>query len=79
MPKVVMIDEVLRAKFAADEPVEVIAADGTRVGYFTPTPGVPVRYTVDPGISDEELARRAADTTSPTYTTDEVLAHLRTL
>jgi hypothetical protein len=76
-----LIDEAMRVKLAsAVGPVEVVGPDGVRLGFFTPTPaGPPVTYNLDPGITDEELDRRFNDTTSPTYTTAEVLAHLRTL
>ena len=75
----VVVDEVMRAKLAtADGTVELMAQDGTLLGKFTPTTQK-VQYDLDPGISEEELARQRADKTSPTYTTEEVLAKLRSL
>lgn len=77
--RTVIADANMMAKLRPTEgPVEVIGPDGTRLGYFTPS-GPPVKYNLDPGISEEEIARRFADKTSPTYTTAEVLAHLKGL
>jgi hypothetical protein len=41
---------------------------------------VPVRLSdLEPRISEEELCRREQDTTSPRYTTEEVIAKLRSM
>ena len=58
----------------AGEPVEVRAPDGRLIGTFTPA-----RRPPEPNISEEELRRREADTTSKTYTAAEVEAKLREL
>ena len=58
MPLVILPDS-MKAKFlAADGPVECCTADGTVVGYFTPTGAK--KYDLDPGISEEEMERREA-------------------
>lgn len=79
MSRLIIADEQMRAKLAAgNEPVMICAADGTVLGYFTPTTP-PQKLKLQPQISEEEIARRIADTTSPTYTTEEVLKYLRGL
>lgn len=80
MSKLIIADEQMRAKLGnASEPVMICAADGTVLGYFTPTSPTQQKLKLEPQISEEEIARRLADTTSPTYTTEEVLRHLRGL
>jgi hypothetical protein len=77
--KLIIADEQLRAKLdKAGEPIMICAADGTVLGYFTPTTPTPAKLKLEPQISDEEMARRMADT-SPGYTTEEVLEYLKTL
>jgi hypothetical protein len=59
-----------------DEPAMICTADGTVIGYFTPA--TPQKLlNLQPQISEEEIQRRIADTTSPRYTTAEVLRRLR--
>lgn len=78
MSKLVIADEQMRAKLGNfSEPVMICTADGTVLGYFTPTP--PQKLKLQPQISEEELQRRRADTTSPTYTTEEVISYLKGL
>jgi hypothetical protein len=77
MSKLVIVDEQMRAKLGKDEPVMICTADGTVLGYFTPA--TPQKLNLQPQISIEELERRRADKTSPTYTTEEVLAYLKSL
>ena len=76
MNKLVIVDEQMRAKLGQGEPVMVCAADGTVLGYFTPGP--PQKLKLEPQISEEEMARRMADP-SPGYTTEEVIAYLKSL
>ena len=47
---------------------------GTTIGFFTPAP---LKPRLEPIVSDEEMDRRVRE--DPTYSTNEVLAHLRTL
>jgi hypothetical protein len=55
--------------------IAVRDGDGKLRGYF-----IPVRLSdLQPQISEEELLRREQDTTSPRYTTEEVIAKLRSL
>lgn len=78
MSRQVVVDEQMRAKLAkVDEPAMICTSDGTVLGYFTPSP--PQKLNLQPQISVEELERRRADTTSPTYTTEEVIQYLRGL
>lgn len=79
MSKLIIADEQMRAKLGTgNEPVMICAADGTVLGYFTPTTP-PQKLKLQPQISEEELERRRADTTSPTYTTEEVIQYLKSL
>jgi len=74
----VIADEQIKAKFSkTNEPLLICVADGTVLGYFTPTP--PQKLNLQPQISEEELRRLEEDTTSPRYTTEEVIARLRAL
>lgn len=78
MNRLIIADEAMQKKLGAgDQPVMICAPDGTVLGYFTPT--TPQKLNLQPQISEEEIARRVADTTSPTYTTDEIIAYLRSL
>jgi hypothetical protein len=76
MSKLVIVDEQMRAKLGKDEPAMICTADGTVLGYFTPTP--PQKLNLQPQISEEEMERRMADT-SPGYTTEEVISYLKSL
>jgi hypothetical protein len=62
---------------ATGEPAMICAPDGTVLGYFTPT--TPQKLNLQPQISEEEIARRLADRTSPTYTTEEIIQYLKGL
>jgi hypothetical protein len=74
----VIADEQMRAKLCkTHEPLLVCAADGTVLGYFTPTPSQ--QLDLQPKISEEELLRREEDITAPRHTTAEVIAKLRAL
>jgi hypothetical protein len=78
MTQVIIADEQMKAKLTrSDEPVMICTADGRVLGYFTPTP--PQTLNLQPQISEEELLRREQDTTSPRYTTEQVIARLRAL
>jgi hypothetical protein len=78
MSKLIIADEQMCAKLGkADEPAMICTADGTVLGYFTPTP--PQKLNLQPQISEEELRRREADTTCKLFTTEEVIAKLRSL
>lgn len=77
MSRLIIADEAMRAKLGKhDEPAMICDADGNVIGYFTPaTPQKPLN--LQPQISEAEIQRRIADTTSPRYTTAEVLRRLR--
>lgn len=78
MSRLIIADEAMQKKLGnGHEPVMICAADGTVLGYFTPTQ--PQKLNLQPQITIEELERRRADRTSPTYTTEEVLAYLKSL
>jgi hypothetical protein len=77
MGKLIIVDEQMRAKLGKDEPAMICTADGTVLGYFTPTP--PQKLNLQPQISEEELRRREEDTTCKLYTAEEVIAKLRAL
>jgi hypothetical protein len=52
-----IVDEGLTLKLeAAKEPIEIVARDGRRLGFFVPGP--PRKYHLDPKILDEELQAR---------------------
>jgi len=78
MSKLVIADEKMMSRLDnSGEPVMICAPDGRVLGYFTPTP--PARLKLEPQISEEEIQRRLADKTSPTFTTAEVLGRLEKL
>jgi hypothetical protein len=59
MSSLIILPEALSERLSeADGPVRLCAADGTLVGYFTPTK--PQKYPLDPGISEAEADRRLA-------------------
>jgi hypothetical protein len=76
MPEIVLSDQQASILMAATGPVAVRRPDGTFVGWVSshqPTPASP--------FTPEEMAaaEAAARGPGPWYTTQEVLAHLRTL
>ena len=75
----VLLDAALRSKLHdLAEPVELCDESGRVVGRVIPVPDVTKRGPFEPQVSEEELNRREqAD--EKEYTTDEVLAHLRSL
>jgi hypothetical protein len=74
MPQIVL-DEALIAKFKdLHERAELRDSAGNLLGFFTPAYDKYER--VDPEISAEELDRIRQE---PTFSTEEVLAHLRGL
>lgn len=55
-----IVPDALKSEFAAaTDRVELRAADGTFLGFFTPTRKF--LADLDPGISDEEMERRFAE------------------
>lgn len=78
MNRFVIADEAMQQKLGkSNEPVMICAPDGTVLGYFTPS--ISQKLNFEPPISEEEMARRMADTTSPTYTTEEIISYLKSL
>ncbi|MGL4513935.1 MAG: hypothetical protein ACRCT8_12665 [Lacipirellulaceae bacterium] len=76
----VVIDEATRAKlFVAHTEIELVNEAGKPLGRLAPTlEGMLEGWEpVTPALSDEELDRRAADTSGPTMTTEELLAYLK--
>ncbi len=76
MSQITITDEAILAQLrSGNSTVTVRDGDGKICGYITP-----IRLSdLQPQISIEELERRRADKTSPTYTTEEVIAHLKSL
>lgn len=71
---IMIADDHLAAELErADGPVKVQVRDGRPLGTFTPE--TPARLQLR--ISDEELRRREADTRSPGYTLEQLLAKLK--
>jgi hypothetical protein len=78
MSRLIIADEAMQSKLNHhNEPAMICTADGQVLGYFTPA--TPQKLNLQPQISEEEIQRRLADTTSPTLTTAEVLQRLRSL
>lgn len=78
MSKFVIADEAMQKTLGnPNEPVMICAPDGTVLGYFTPAQQ-PQKLKLEPQISIEEMKLRMADT-SPGYTTEEVIAYLKSL
>jgi hypothetical protein len=78
MSRLIIADEAMRAKLdKCDDPVMICTADGRVLGYFTPAP--PQTLNLQPQISEEEIQRRIADKTSPTFSTAEVFERLRSV
>ena len=76
MSQITITDEAVLSQIDSGiGPISVHDGDGKLRGYL-----VPVRLSdLQPLISEEELERRELDTTSPRFTTEEVIAKLRSL
>jgi hypothetical protein len=76
MSHITITDETILAQLdSGTGPIVVRDATGQVRGYLTPIqPG-----DLQPRISEDELRRREADTTCKLYTTEEVIAKLRSL
>jgi hypothetical protein len=74
MTKLTLPGEIGRQLTAAGQCIELCDEGGQTIGFFTPLVARPPR---GPQVSDEELTRRERE--EAMYSTDEVLAHLRTL
>jgi hypothetical protein len=59
--------------------IELCDPSGRTLGYFTPVVDRSLYQGVEIPFSEEELARAEKEVEGKTYTTDEVLAHLRSL
>jgi hypothetical protein len=59
--------------------VEVCDPSGRTLGYFTPVVDRSLYEGVEIPFSEEELVRGEEETSGRTYTTAEVLAHLKSL
>ena len=69
----VIVDETLTLKLEkANAPIEIVTRDGRRLGFFTPGP--PMKYDLDPKISEEELQKREQRTSGRTLA--EIMADL---
>jgi hypothetical protein len=74
MTKLTLSGDIGRQLTAVHDCVELCDEGGRTIVFFAPAvEGTPR----GPRVSDEDLARRERE--EPTYSTDEVLAHLRTL
>ena len=79
MSRLIIADEAMQKKLGnPDEPAMICAADGTVLGYFTPSQQ-PQQLKLEPQISVEELERRRAARSQGGYTTEEVLNYLKSL
>lgn len=75
----IVVDATLRDQLAgASGEVEVCDASGRVLGRFLPSYGGSEEDLVSPHPSNEEL-HRLANSGEPTYTTAQVLEHLRNL
>jgi hypothetical protein len=73
-----ILDETLLQKLPMlTQPVELCNPDGTVLGQFVPRLD-PLKYDLEPKVSDEELDRRE-QCLEPSYSTAEVLARLEKL
>lgn len=76
MSQITIADERLRAEFRnSTDPSTVHDSDGRILGFFTPLDPSALR----PRVSEAELSRREEDRNAKLYTTDEVIAKLRSL
>lgn len=72
----VIIDETLRAKlYNLSEPLVLCDQQGQVFGHFVPAVELSQWEPISPGVSEEELDRRARSN-EHRYSTAEVLAHL---
>lgn len=77
-PPFIIADAKLQAQLEqAGGPVPICTPDGRVLAYASPAKSA--RLKLEPQISEEEIQRRLADTTSPRYPTEEVLKRLRSL
>lgn len=76
MTQVVLDDTLTHKFFGFSRPLEICDASGRVVGKFIPSVDYAAMERARPPVSDEELARRNQ---SPSYTTAEVLARLKSL
>jgi hypothetical protein len=73
-----IVDAMLPDKLSTlTEPVDLCNSQGRILGQFFPVLD-PVKYDLEPQISDEEIRRRL-QSLEPSYTTAEVLARLEKL
>ena len=76
MSQITITDEAILAQLVnGNETVTVRDGAGKVRGFFTPLQA----SDLQPRISEEELRRREEDTTCKLYTTEEVIAKLRSL
>jgi hypothetical protein len=74
----IIVDESLRNKLHQfNEPVEICDEKGQVLARVTPVDDLSQYEPCEPQISEEELERRGRS--NKWYTTDEVLAHLKSL
>jgi hypothetical protein len=66
-------NQLLNGLLKSRDGVEVCDTSGVTIGFFTPSVDLVLE---PPPLSEEELNRRE---TEPCFTTEEVLAHLRSL
>jgi len=74
----VIVDEALRGKLHnLSEPLELCDEDGKLLARVTPVAELPRYEPAEPQVSEEELRRR--EKSDKWYTTEQVLAHLKSL
>ena len=74
MTKLTLHGEIGQQLTAAHQCLELCDDSGQTIGYFTP---IVQGVALGPQVSEEELDRRERE--DSTYSTEEVLAHLRSL
>ena len=75
----IIVDDSLRARLHnLDEPLVLCGQQGQVFGHFVPAVDMSEWEPVSPGVSDEELDRRARSN-ERRYSTTEVLARLASL
>jgi hypothetical protein len=76
MSQITITDEAILAQLdSGNGTITVRDGDGKVRGFFTPIQAA----DLEPRISEEELRRREEDKTCKLYTTEEVIAKLRSL
>jgi len=79
MERIVADDRLAERLAIRITPVEVVHASGRLIGVFQPASQLPEDHESDEPEPTLEELERIMTSSEPTYTTDEVLTHLRKL